>query len=434
MFLRRTLPFLIVASLCTYFLFSIFFNGRLSWDTLPQSIGFGEKYDGPTEEQIASGENVLPDLRASSSHRPNFSEFHEPKIENMSPYPMGETKPPGSNYTKCLVIPRMKQEDTSWIEEELGDMIQTGALETAVYTVNDRTAKLHPPKNKGHEVMVYLTYIIDHYEDLPDVNIFMHAHQKTWHNNELLDGDAAQMVRYLSPERVTREGYMNLRCHWDPGCPKWLHPGATKQNMDKPEEVLLAESWSQLFPMDPIPTVLAQPCCAQFAVSRDRILKTNKMRYIYMRDWLMKTELSDYLSGRIFEYIWQFIFNKAPIHCPSMSACYCDGYGLCFGSAQEFDHWFELRYRQNEFKEKLRLWNEKAELIEQWRKYAKEGKMVEEAALEVPEVGRNKEYQQRIQELQEDLDKRKRDAFVLGKQPKQRAKESDRDWQEGDGF
>ncbi|CAK4031642.1 Hypothetical predicted protein [Lecanosticta acicola] len=432
MFLRRTLPFLIVASLCSFFLFAVLSNGGLSWSTLPQAIGFGEKY-GPTEEQIASGENILPDLRVSSP-RPNFSGFHEPKIENQSPYGVGETKPPGSNYTKCLVIPRTKTEDTSWIEKELGDMMESGLLQTAVYTVNDKTAKLHPPKNKGHEVMVYLSYIIDNYEDLADVSLFMHAHQFTWHNNELLERDAAQMVRHLSPERVTREGYMNLRCHWDPGCPEWLHPGATVRNVDKQEEVLLAESWSQLFPLDAIPTVLAQPCCAQFAVSRDRILKTNKMRYIYMRDWLIKTELSDYLSGRIFEYIWQFIFNKAPIHCPSMSACYCDGYGLCFGTQEKFERWFELRFQQDEFKEKLRVWQEKADLIDEWRKDAKEGKMVEEAMLEVPEVGRDKEYRQNIKELQEELDKSKQDALELGKDPKQRARESDRQWKAGDGF
>lgn len=431
MFLRRTIPLLIVGTLCTFFLFAVFPNSRPSWS----SIGFGEEYGpGPTEEQIESGENILPDLRPSPTARPDYQGFFEAKIENTSPYGIGETKPPGSNYTKCLVIPRTKSEDTSWIETELGDLIESGALTTAVYTVNDRTAKLHPPKNKGHEVMVYLTYIIDNYEDLPDVSLFMHAHQFTWHNNELLEGDAAQMVRYLSSERVTREGYMNLRCHWEPGCPEWLHPGATVRNVDKQEEVLLAESWSQLFPLDPIPTVLAQPCCAQFAVSRDRILKTNKMRYIYMRDWLIRTELSDYLSGRIFEYIWQFIFNKAPIHCPSMSACYCDGYGLCFGTPENFDEWFELRFRQNEFKEKLRIWQEKADLIEEWRKYAKEGKMVEEAALEVPEVGRDKEYQKIIKDLQQDLDRRKRDAFELGRQAKQRAKESDRKWKAGDGF
>lgn len=136
----------------------------------------------------------------------------------------GTTKPVGSRYSKTVVIPKLESEDTNWIQEELGDLLHpNGALQTALYTVDNYTpGELHPPKNKGHEVMVYLTYMIDHYEDLPDVSIFMHSHRYAWHNNDLLDQDAAQMIRYLSAERVTREGYMNLRCHWDPGCPSWL--------------------------------------------------------------------------------------------------------------------------------------------------------------------------------------------------------------------
>lgn len=63
-------------------------------------------------------------------------------------------------------------------------------------------------RNKGHEVMVYLSYIIDHYENLSDVNVFLHSHRFTWHNNELLGNDAAEMVRRLSAERVQREGFV----------------------------------------------------------------------------------------------------------------------------------------------------------------------------------------------------------------------------------
>ena len=38
--------------------------------------------------------------------------------------------------------------------------------------------------NKGNEAMAYLTYIIDHYEALPGIMLFVHAHRdgfKAWH-------------------------------------------------------------------------------------------------------------------------------------------------------------------------------------------------------------------------------------------------------------
>lgn len=281
---------------------------------------------------------------------------------------------------------------------------------------------------------MYLSYIIDYYEHLPDVSIFMHAHRYAWHNNELLNTDAAAMVRALSPERVTREGYMNLRCHWDPGCPAWLHPGSTMENRDKQEEVILADSWSQLFPLDPIPTVLAQPCCAQFAVSRERIQETNKMRYIYMRDWVMRTDLNDYLSGRVFEYIWQFIFSKTAIHCPSMSACYCDGYGICFESPEKFDEWFKLKYEKNQVNEELRMWRVKANKIETLHGNAEDGRIKEEAKLEVPEVGMDRELENWVAKLENEMEKRRQKAIERGRDPEQRAKGSGRGWKKGDGF
>lgn len=434
--LRRSVPLLIVASLSTLFLFVVFTN--VSWRRLPQTVGLGE-VSGPTEKEKA---NALPDLRAGKSKyqdewrgnmRVGEGAFREPKIDSHSPYPVGETKPAGENYTKCLVIPRLSRENVDWIDEEMGDLIDSGALRKAVYTVDDHSAKFHPPKNKGHEVMVYLTYIIDFYDELEDVSIFMHAHRWAWHNNELLDTDASLMIRHLSPERVTREGYMNLRCHWDPGCPSWLHPGAVERDPMKQEEELLAESWAQLFPLDPVPNVLAQPCCAQFAVSRERIRATPKERYKELRKWVIQTPLSDYLSGRVFEYIWQFIFTASPIHCPSMSACYCDGYGLCFGSAVAFDHWFELRFEHNEYVEELRQWREQADMIE--AAIADNGGHVpEEALLSVPVVGRDKKLERWIEESGEEMEELKRLAFERGQNAKQRALESGREWKEGDGF
>ena len=46
-------------------------------------------------------------------------------------------------------------------------------------------------------------------------------------------------------------------------------------------------------------------------------------------------------SGRIFEYIWQYLFTRNAEHCPSMNSCYCDGFGICFGSAQKLDEWLK---------------------------------------------------------------------------------------------
>ena len=243
----------------------------------------------------------------------------------------------------------MKDEDISWIAQELPD------LNATVYVANDPSNILHSPKNKGHEVMVYLTYIIDHYENLPDVTIFIHAHRWAHHNSELLGYDAPQMIRRLSNRHVLRQGYVNLRCNWSPGCPEWLHPhDEGEEVLAKQEEAVLFESWDELFPSEPLPQTLAQPCCAQFALSRDRVRSLPLSRYIFFRDWILQTPLSDYVSGRIWEYSWQYLFTSQGVACPAEHLCYCDAFRLCFGGAAEFNGFTELQRTKHDYETKLR--------------------------------------------------------------------------------
>lgn len=395
------------------------------------------KQHGPTEYELSTGTNILPDLRSLKVNRtrlPKGLVYADDEDISTSFYPVGKTKPPGSTYLKTLVIASTRDENTTWVGPELADMIDDGLLKTAVYVVDDKNAKLRPPKNKGHEAMVYLTYIIDHYDDLADVSIFMHAHQNTWHNNELLDFDAAMMVRALSSERVLRQGYMNLRCGWDPGCPEWIRPGTVVLDDDKQEEAIIANHWQQLFPDEPIPRVLAQACCAQFAVSRDRILALPKQRYITMRQWLLDTRLDDYLSGRIFEYTWQFIFAKKAIDCPNMRACYCDGYGICFGSERKFNHWYELSYWLGEDKFALKKWWEMDDLIKQYRKNSRDGRVSNLNAAMIPEPGLDGILEANITANWRQMKQMRSAAIELGKDPRQRALEAGRVWKEGDGY
>ena len=337
----------------------------------------------------------------------------------------GTLKPPGSNYTRTLVMPRMSDENVDWVDEELPQ------IGKAIYVADDPSAPLHPPKNKGHEVMIYLTYIIDHYDDLPDVAIFMHAHRWSWHNNDLQYNDAAEMIKMLSSERVQRLGYMNMRCHWNPGCPEWMHPGVVEDDVNKLEEKKMAQCWSELFPHEPIPRVLAVPCCAQFALSRDRIREIPLSTFKFYRNWLLKTELSDYISGRIWEYLWHFVFTGQSSVCPTQHTCYCDGYGICFEGEADFDKWFEIRYNRDQLLGQLAEWRDKAMAIE----HAKNGGRLDEAAeLEVPELGKDTQLEEQVAELNQELIRRRDAAVERGRDPRVRALESGREWKEGDGF
>jgi Protein of unknown function (DUF3431) len=360
-----------------------------------------------------------------------FGKFPSPQPAGQPPAQLPQWKfgtvAPSSRiaYNRTLVIPRVRSENVSWIGEELP------GLDTAIYVMDDPNAPLHPPKNKGNEAMAYLTYIIDHYEKLPDITIFMHAHRFTWHNNDILGYDAAEMVRRLSSEHVIRQGYMNLRCHWKPGCPDWLHPESHEDDIVKQEQLVMEQAWHEIFPLDPLPSVLAQPCCAQFALSRERILSVPKSRFVYYRDWLLRTPLSTYISGRIWEYIWQHVFTGKAVVCPAMHICYCDGFGLCFGGEGEFKRWFKLRYESTQLASEEEGWRAKNDKVKDAEAKGLAGELTE---FDYPEVGRGDYLREKIREITDELQFMINDAAERGDDPRNRALEAGRPWKEGDGF
>ncbi|EDN06166.1 hypothetical protein I7I51_06548 [Histoplasma capsulatum] len=351
------------------------------------------------------------------------SRQHSPTLANLS---LGSSKPPGSNHSRALIIPRLQREDADWVSTQLVD------VEAFVYVVDDPHAPLHSPLNKGHEAMVYLTYLIDHYDNLPDIMIFMHSHRIGWHNEHALAMDAVAHINRLSSERVTREGYMNLRCNWDPGCPAWLHPGKTEADTGKPEEANLATAWRALFPGIEVPEVLAQACCAQFAISRARARAIPRARYVFYRDWILRTELSDSISGRVWEYLWQVLFAGQTVFCPAKHVCYCDGYGLCFGGAKGVGEYLGLLRREEGLKKDLEKWRRLAGVVADAEREGKSRKEIEN--MEQPELGKGALLEAQLEAAKQELMKIVARAQERGRDPRIRAQEAGREWKEGDGF
>lgn len=290
--------------------------------------------------------------------------------------------------TATLVIGKLQAENASWIEDELSDVPN---LKHVTYIVDGEGALLQVPANKGNEAMVYLSYIIDFYDNLPDVSIFMHAHRSTGRNNELLDhGSSAETVRRLSLEKVDREGYANLRCHQDPGCPGHLDLHDPKKNINTyiTTNHMVAVAFGELFPHDKLPRTLSQPCCAQFAASRAAIQRRPKEDYMAMRKWLINTDLGNQWSGRIFEYSWHYIFTAATVFCPSVHLCYCDAYSVCFPSAASWQQYQDILSVMQAFE-------------------------VELGPLEA-DMERHDEVQRTIGGLRAEADQRMKDAFLIG--------------------
>lgn len=279
-----------------------------------------------------------------------------------------------------------------------------------------------PPIRKGSADLslhqVYLSFMIDHYDELPDTVVFMHAHRHAWHNNNLLMQDMLGMLKRLNHDRVARMGYMNLRCHHEPGCPDWIHmdrPGADFDFFRKPEEIYWRKNiWEELHPGAPIPQSLSGTCCAQFALSKERIRQVPMERLLHYRKWLLNTGMDDSYSGRIFEYIWHYIFTGHEVYCPAQNTCYCDGYGICFGGRQKYEDYDEKQ------KQRDTLFSELDEIVNKQTKAKEEGK--------VPDI--TKEDQQRVDSLAKTipeidgwLESKRKEAFERGEDENYRKEE-----------
>lgn len=262
--------------------------------------------------------------------------------------------------------------------------------------------------------------MIDYYEALPDTTMFIHAHDRAWHNNLLLAQESVPMIKRLNHDRVARLGYMNLRCHHEPGCPDWIHldrPGGDFDFVHKPEEIHWRRHiWEELHPGAPIPQSLSGVCCAQFALSRDRIRQVPLERLVHYRQWLLTTDMGDEFSGRIFEYIWHYIFTGHEVYCPAQNTCYCDGYGICFGSRQNYDDYWEKSDKHGKDLDELEYYRRAMEEAEQ--------------------NGNSEEWTRRLRWKAEELDdavvkaeewmhERRDEAFARGEDPKKRAAETE---------
>lgn len=201
----------------------------------------------------------------------------------------------------------------------------------AIYYMDDfAEGSLHPPVNKGREAMAYLTFLIDHYENLPATMVFVHPHLQGWPEAWHTDAEGYNQVtsiRSLKLDFVQEQGYANMRCIHDPGCPAEIQ--VLRQDEGRDAEHAMREAWPYMFGgnQSDIPRQIGQACCSQFAVSKTQVLNRSKADYEHYRQWLLDTPVSDAVSGRVFEYLWHVMFGREPVHCPPLHQCWCQQFG-----------------------------------------------------------------------------------------------------------
>ncbi|KAB2573803.1 hypothetical protein DBV05_g7525 [Lasiodiplodia theobromae] len=227
---------------------------------------------------------------------------------------------------RAFVVASQEKDDVAWLYDYFPDWTKYR------YIVDNPKAELRVPINKGRESMVYLTFIIDNYDNLPDYTLFLHPTRYQWHNDDP-DYDGLMVLRNFQVPYLEQEGYVNLRCAWQLGCPNEIKPYENDPR-EKQQQGHAGNSYYHAFKeifgeAREVPHEVGVSCCAQFALTRDKIREIPRSEYVRLREWLAKTPLLDSISGRVMEYSWHILFGKEPIHCPSAQDCYCKVFGLC---------------------------------------------------------------------------------------------------------
>jgi hypothetical protein len=213
-----------------------------------------------------------------------------------------------------------------------------------IYVADDPNSPI--PMNKGDEAMVYLSYLIDNYDALPDLMVFMHAGRTSWHNNAILHFKSEPMVRRLRRSFVRDQGFVNLLCDesfrcanlfkaTDQGYPAYIltrerhGKGSLESQYDKFQEV-----WDAIFPSQPIPLSLGCPDGAQFALTRQTARGVPLDRLKALRQWIIDTQLKSFQAGGVFERTWHMIFQGTSnsVACYIPHECFCSLYGICFAT------------------------------------------------------------------------------------------------------
>ncbi|XXH04003.1 hypothetical protein Hte_010412 [Hypoxylon texense] len=296
------------------------------------SLGSTEKVEGVDEVDVDSAPNldITTTISTSPANPTNLA-------ANL------HTKNDTANLTVNLVMATLFNDDISWTEN-----IQIPNLNIIRYVSDDMDAEYHPPVPiKGHEALIYHTYMHDFYDDLPDITIFTHADDTSWHVDAVLNSSMAFSLSHLDLEQVLLRQYFNLRVVWAVGCPDWINTTKGPGDSTKAEEPYMYEAFRENFNTTP-PEILGGPCCSQFAATRDAIRRHPQSQYRRSMDWLMLTDWTDYISGRVWEHMWAWLFKEEAVDCAVEWKTYCTMYHICFGS--------ESRNRVNNLeKERKRL-------------------------------------------------------------------------------
>jgi len=177
-------------------------------------------------------------------------------------------------------------------------------INVMIYEKENLNNPLNIPVNKGNEASVYLKYIIDYYDELTDFTFFIHDEEYSWHHS-------GSVIDKFNEAIMSNEKYYNIndRCSW-----------YRKNLIDKGTYNELLKWYNKYIedyiPISKVPNnsdfIYGYLGSAQFLVHKDLIKNLPKEFYIKIYEWIITTDLPNWLSGRFLEWTWHIFWYIYP--------------------------------------------------------------------------------------------------------------------------
>lgn len=202
--------------------------------------------------------------------------------------------------TEIIIISSHWNEDLSWLININIPVIVCGKDGEETSAISSNIQCKTP--NEGYEASSYLKFIYENYDNLPQYVAFIHGHETAWHQernikNEIINGNWKGKPYYTLNNRLIDERKPGTN-HWT-----WLEQ--------------LWEPYFKPYLNIDMPTEICHDCCAQFIVSRDRILANSREAYNTWYNLLINKNNELGISTRdiaiCFEWIWHIIFREPPV-------------------------------------------------------------------------------------------------------------------------